>query len=194
MIHPIRDIRARRGATAKQRARTMNTAQLTAGHWEHSDERRWNRVFMALMMLGGALFYLSSTANDRELRDQNRQLRSAIVAIVAARVEGRMTTCGSDRHFEIAHNGLAQTLEDYNTHLLTDAANAGPPAQHDATLAYMRQRNTEIDRSKVQTRDCTTAGINAFYKNTPPVPACLYGGNGKGLCNWPPTTTTTSTP
>ncbi len=89
-----------RATRAAQRARTMNTAQLTTGFWGLHDRRQWDRLFMTMIVVGGMFFFASSTANDRAIARTNARLerqvaeqRKTIDDILAARREARLNTC-----------------------------------------------------------------------------------------------------
>lgn len=135
-------------------------------------------VFMLVVgLIAGGLFIASLRSNDR-------QLKEAVAAIVAARSEARHTTCARANQIrEEAGDAAAQKAVDFiraqkaytgaapSTGKLKDAEDAYVESQRQVTLAsYPKQ-------------DCTAAGIEAFYKNPPVDPyANDCDPDGAGLC------------
>lgn len=113
---------------------------------------------------------LNRVESDKKTRD-----------IVATRATGRIRTCASDQAFEINHNKLVQKTADTFSKLLSDAAKT-KPAERELILAYAKGIVDDIETTKVRLRDCSTAGIEAFYLTPPPTIACPNGGDKKGFC------------
>jgi hypothetical protein len=139
---------------------------------------------VAFVVVIGGLFAWNSLAADAHLQ-------RTVDDIVAARTEGRLTTCQSDQRFELAHNRLVTANEVFVTTILRDSAATKPPDERPAILAYAAARTGEFEVTKVPVRDCSPAGIEAFYTASVATAAtpCPHGANNRGFCAGPTTTT-----
>lgn len=148
-----------------------NPLKQRPGEDKYSNERIW-RFLVVIAVLGvigvvangGATFFAKVDSNNKTN------------AIVQARTESRITQCHRDnvtRHdaIEAAKNKARDLIK---------AAHANPDAPD--SVAYVQSQG-EATAAAYPRRDCSNAGIAAFYKNPPPEPddgPCV--GDGKGLC------------
>ena len=128
----------------------------------------WTAVLTVIVV--GFVFYLST---QKQLDD-----------IVAARTEARYTTCLRDN--TIRHDAgeaaakKAQDFIDANRRFYKTPPATGALKQ--AEIDYVNsQRQVTLDSYPL--RDCTKAGIKAFYENPPPAPPTVpCTPDGRGLC------------
>lgn len=91
--------------------------------------------------------------------------RDRIDQIVATRTSTRAAACAQDNIRIDQHNALADSLQT-----ILDLVNVPRPtatAEQQATAAaFFAESRAAVDRSRVVNRDCTTAGIDAYYTTT----------------------------
>jgi hypothetical protein len=110
------------------------------------------RVFVLVVILGGAYFY----AGQKQTTDD----------ILAARTEARAATCRSDNTFITNHNVLVDSVEQ------AAAVIAAPnpmrtPEQQAGADKFVADYTATVERARVPLRDCSPGAIAAFYKEKP---------------------------
>lgn len=129
-------------------------------------------ALIALTITGG-LFIHSSHSTDNHLA-------SNVADINRTRAEARAGVCAQDQgQAELAivnSRDQAQGLANAMTATVTKT-----PELKAAIKAFVDSQEA-LARTTYKQRDCTPAGIAAFYNNAPPAMPCANGTDGKGYC------------
>lgn len=126
---------------------------------ENAKTKWWRRA--AVLGLATSIFavFLVIRANDAA-----EKANDAIEEIVATRTEARAATCEAAN----ANAARINALNDRTFQLLEDAV-AAPretprtPEEQAATDAFLEQQRQAFEAIKVELRDCSPEGIEAFY-------------------------------
>lgn len=113
------------------------------------------------------VFWLQSTETDRQFAQD--------------RATGRIGACAQANELT---QRARQSAED-QAKVLIAASNAGrsaPSAEQQARIDAYLANQIAAAKLTFPLRDCTPAGIDAFYENAPPAEPCANGGDRRGFC------------
>jgi hypothetical protein len=87
-------------------------------------------------------------------------------AITASRADARAAACAQDNIRIDQHNALADSLQHILDTLNVPNPNRTPDQQAKADAFFVDAR-AAVDRSRVAARDCSPAGLDAYYSPKP---------------------------
>lgn len=108
----------------------------------------------AFLAVGIAVLAVRQESNDRTS------------AILSARTDARVAACAQDNTRIDQHNALADSLQ----HILDTINVPNPnrtPEQQAQVDAFFVDARAAVDRSRVASRDCSPAGVDAYYSPKP---------------------------
>jgi hypothetical protein len=129
-MNPVSRYRAWRQRLAAERQQPMDETELRRRYWIIHDGRRWDRIFMALMVAGGALFYLSSSANDTRVQRQADRIERVSKANQTRDQAALVGVCGITNINRIGIQNMLSGIGVEKPFVLTDKWPAFLDEQH----------------------------------------------------------------
>lgn len=128
-------------------------------------ERRLLRALTILSIIGTCAAIYLAVASNRTADEATKAAataQKAIDAVVEARDASRIVACGTANDIARKHNDLVNGVENTLT-LATKGNGTRTPEQQARVDAFLNQQIAQYEAIKVAIRDCSPAGIKAYY-------------------------------